>query len=187
MILVCYDGSTDAKEAIQQAARLMPGAKATVVTVWESMFDALTYSDAFGIGLSGSAGFGTPSLDDTIQQHARETAAEGAALAVEAGLDAESSIACRRGGRGRTLLTVAAEIDASVVVLGTRGRSDLRSFLLGSTAHEALHYADRPVLIIPSPAVTALRRELTHNAMGIVEGQPPALDSDVQELQGHPT
>jgi nucleotide-binding universal stress UspA family protein len=38
--------------------------------------------------------------------------------------------------------------DADVIVMGTRGRSDLAGFILGSTAHKVIHLADRPVLIV---------------------------------------
>ena len=35
MILIAYDGSDDAKAAIEHAASLLPGQPALVVTVWE--------------------------------------------------------------------------------------------------------------------------------------------------------
>src|ERR1700684_3943147 len=34
MILIAYDGSEDAKAAIQHAGKLMPGSPATVLTIW---------------------------------------------------------------------------------------------------------------------------------------------------------
>ena len=36
MILIGYDGSPDAKEAIKRAGQLMRGKPAAVVTVWET-------------------------------------------------------------------------------------------------------------------------------------------------------
>jgi nucleotide-binding universal stress UspA family protein len=38
--------------------------------------------------------------------------------------------------------------DADIIVLGSRGRSDLAGLILGSTAHKVIHLADRPVLVI---------------------------------------
>ena len=38
--------------------------------------------------------------------------------------------------------------DADVIVMGSRGRSDLAGFILGSTAHKVIHLTDRPVLIV---------------------------------------
>jgi len=38
--------------------------------------------------------------------------------------------------------------DADVIVMGSRGRSDLPGFIPGSTAHKVIHRTDRPVLIV---------------------------------------
>jgi nucleotide-binding universal stress UspA family protein len=46
----------------------------------------------------------------------------------------------------------AADHDAGVVVVGSRGRSALREMVLGSTAIAVLHHVHRPVLVVPSPA-----------------------------------
>ena len=37
---------------------------------------------------------------------------------------------------------------AGVIVMGSRGRSDLTGLFLGSTAHKVIHLTDRPVLIV---------------------------------------
>ena len=52
------------------------------------------------------------------------------------------------GYAAREIVDDAIEHDADVIVLGSRGRSDLVGFILGSTAHKVIHLADRPVLII---------------------------------------
>lgn len=58
MILMSYDGSADAQAAITRAAKLMPGAEVTVLTVWEAYLDTLARSGSmgFGLGMSGSYG-----------------------------------------------------------------------------------------------------------------------------------
>jgi nucleotide-binding universal stress UspA family protein len=42
----------------------------------------------------------------------------------------------------------ASEHDADLVVMGTRGRTDLAGLVLGSTAHKVIHLTDRPVLVV---------------------------------------
>ena len=38
--------------------------------------------------------------------------------------------------------------DAGVILMGTRGRSDLTGLVLGSAAHKVIHLTDRPVLVV---------------------------------------
>lgn len=45
------------------------------------------------------------------------------------------------------LMRTAAECDADLIVMGTRGRYGLRRLLLGSVAESLLRIADRPVLL----------------------------------------
>jgi nucleotide-binding universal stress UspA family protein len=52
-------------------------------------------------------------------------------------------------GIGGALIGVAASHEAGLLVVGTRGRSDLVSMLLGSVAHEAVHKSPLPVLVVP--------------------------------------
>ncbi len=48
------------------------------------------------------------------------------------------------------ILAYADEIDARLIVLGSRGRSSAGYALLGDVAHDILQRADRPVLVVPS-------------------------------------
>ena len=167
MIVVCYDGSPDAQAAIAHAARLMPGAEATVLTIWEPFADAVMHGG--GAGTGGPVWVGSDAdggrFDTASQASALETATEGAERANAVGLVAEGRITSRPDGSGRAILGVAAEVDADVVVLGTRGRGGVKSFLLGSVSHEVVQHADRPVLIIPSPELAEQRRDAGRRIM----------------------
>lgn len=55
----------------------------------------------------------------------------------------------REGSAARTILEVAEEENASLIVLGTRGPSSAAEFLLGSVSAEVLRYARCPVLAVP--------------------------------------
>jgi nucleotide-binding universal stress UspA family protein len=52
------------------------------------------------------------------------------------------------GYAAREIVDDAIEHDADLIVMGSRGRSDLAGFILGSTAHKVIHLTDRPVLIV---------------------------------------
>jgi len=52
------------------------------------------------------------------------------------------------GHAAREIMDDAKEHDVGVIVMGTRGRSDLTGLVLGSTAHKVIHLADRPVLVV---------------------------------------
>ena len=52
------------------------------------------------------------------------------------------------GLAAREIVDDAIEVNADVIVMGSRGRSDLAGLLLGSTAHKVIHLSDRPVLVV---------------------------------------
>lgn len=157
MILLCYDGSTDAQAAIDQAAHLMPNAEATVLTVWEPFVDIMTRSGSMGVGMGWAGTYADDQkIDGASRQAALETAREGAQRATAAGLVAEPRIASRYGGTAKSIFAAADDVGADLVVLGTRGLGGVKSFLLGSVSHQVVQHAERAVLIVPSPDVSAV-------------------------------
>ena len=156
MILICYDGSADAQAAVDQAGLLMPGSEATVLVIWETIRETMTRHGSLGMGMIGVTG-DDGAGDAAIRQAAVDTAADGVQRAAAAGLVAQPRIVDRHDDIAVAILAVAGDVDADVIVLGTRGRSGLKSLMLGSVSHAVLHHADRPVLVIPSPALAEER------------------------------
>ena len=52
------------------------------------------------------------------------------------------------GHAARYIVDAAREHDVGVIVMGSRGRTDLAGLVLGSTAHKVIHLSDRPVLVV---------------------------------------
>ncbi|GAA3667137.1 hypothetical protein GCM10022224_034080 [Nonomuraea antimicrobica] len=146
-ILIAYDGSDDAKTAIAFAGEMFRGAEAVVLTVWERL--AMTSARA-------TAGFlvaldQTGAEDEALAEAMRELAQRGAELARAAGLDASPRCDVDSVAVWSTIVDVADELDAKLIVTGTRGLGGVRSLLLGSTSDRVLHHAHRPVLVVPGP------------------------------------
>jgi nucleotide-binding universal stress UspA family protein len=67
----------------------------------------------------------------------------------DAGVKAHYEVQSTVYGRaGREIVDAAHAHDAGVIVMGSRGRSDLAGLVLGSTAHKVIHLSDRPVLVV---------------------------------------
>jgi nucleotide-binding universal stress UspA family protein len=52
------------------------------------------------------------------------------------------------GYAAREIVEDAKDLDAGVIIMGSRGRTDLAGLVLGSTAHKVIHLTDRPVLVV---------------------------------------
>ncbi|MBN1486012.1 MAG: universal stress protein, partial [Anaerolineae bacterium] len=53
------------------------------------------------------------------------------------------------GNPARKILETAKEEDISLIVLGTRGPSNVTDFILGEVSSEVLRYASCPVFLVP--------------------------------------
>jgi nucleotide-binding universal stress UspA family protein len=157
MLLIAYDGSPDSQAAIDHVARLTPGARVAVLTAWTPYIEAMAGA---GMGLDWMPyAADNQEIDKAAEDAARKQAEEGAARASAAGLEAEALTKPRIATIHETILSAADELDADAVVLGSRGLTGLKSMLLGSVSDAVAQHADRPVMIVPGPAVAEERQE----------------------------
>lgn len=153
-LLVAYDGSADAKTALQYAASLFDGREAVVLTVWEPLLVTLAGAE------SAAAGVVIPEEADEEQAvTAGRVAGEGAALAVSLGLKATARPEADDFSVWKTIDDVADQIDAELIVTGSRGLTGLRSLLVGSVSAQVLKHARRPVLVVPSAHLAEARQD----------------------------
>ena len=145
-ILIAYDGSEGARAAIEHAGRVLRGGPAVVATAWSPFRDT---APAALRALPSVAHDAIADIDAATRLHAEDLAAEGAELAAAAGFDADPRAVASRHRYFRALLDLADELDAPVIVMGSRGRSPVAAAVLGSVSTGVLHHGRRPVLIVP--------------------------------------
>jgi nucleotide-binding universal stress UspA family protein len=134
-IVVGYDGSEPAREAVRQAVRLAHGGRVVVVHAY----------DAAPPHLSAR-------WQELLEQDHRERAqAVLDAILLEGNdelADAQWEARLAPGAPADAILAVAHEVDADTIVVGSHGYGAM-SALLGSVSHDLLRRSDRPVTVIP--------------------------------------
>ena len=150
-MLVGYDGSPSAVNAIEAAATLLPSATASILHLWEPpftspelrhrVFDRAANPEALGrlIETEGHA-------------EAERMARTGVKLAQAAGWDAEPLVKRTFGGDGYQFARTAEELGAELMVVGSRGISGMRA--MGSVSELVVHVSPIPVLVVPYPLTT---------------------------------
>jgi nucleotide-binding universal stress UspA family protein len=154
-LLICYDGSDNARSALDAAAALFAPRTALVVCYWEPFGPR---NNRFGVDI-------LELVQDPEEINAREeqlawtTAEEGAEIATGAGLTAAAQAVKIQGPIDEAILVHADEIDAATIILGSRSRTGVRSLILGDIANEVAQRATRPVFLAPSPPLVEGRRD----------------------------
>jgi nucleotide-binding universal stress UspA family protein len=138
-VLFAYDGSELAVLAVEEAGRqLEPGRDAIVLTVWRPF--VVGFIPAPDVEFDAAA-------TDEVRRAAEQTAAHGASLARAAGFRAES-LELTEAPTWKGIARVADDRDASLIVLGSHGKSGLAGVFLGSVAAAVAAHSGRTVLIV---------------------------------------
>jgi nucleotide-binding universal stress UspA family protein len=135
-IVAGTDGSPGAERAVREAARLARATGARLVLV-SAFSDLHPYREH----IQGSAREDLIDLENVAGQLLLRAAAE---------VDGDSQVetVAREGDPAEVLADVAAEEGAGLIVVGDRGLTGVRRFLLGSVSHKLSHHAPCSVLIV---------------------------------------
>ncbi len=131
-ILVAIDHSDHSQRALSVAKELAQcsGGKIRIVHVREVLI--------------GKAGHVPKELAD----EADELVDDSVKAATKEGIDATGAVFVSHSGHvASVILQEAADSSASVIVMGSRGRTDLEGLVMGSTTHKVLHLGTLPVLV----------------------------------------
>lgn len=141
VLLVAVDGSEGSRRAVDQAIEIAVSMDACVTLVHVIDWSDYTFINVIEIEERTK-------MRRREEKNARENILEPfAKIIAEAGVDV--SIDLRFGHPARTLTKLADEIDARMIVAGTRGSSDIKSLVLGSLSHGLLQMAKKPLLLVP--------------------------------------
>jgi nucleotide-binding universal stress UspA family protein len=135
VIMICYDGSGHARAAVSQAGILMPGHSAIVLTVYGP----------------GGAEAGPQAVPAGDQARAAATAAHGALLGRQLGIDCEPRALPHLTTIAEAIVAEATRLGATAIIVGRGGGGHPGTHALGSVAHAVLRDAHCAVLVA-SPA-----------------------------------
>ena len=145
-ILVAIDGSAHAATALAEAIDLAQVSRARL-TVMTSVPDPAVWLIT-GVAYSSGVDF---------EKLARETEREYSDLLEQAIATVPDDLPVTKVlAHGRAATNILEQIDKGkhdLVMMGSRGRGDVRSLLLGSVSHEVLNASRVAVLIVHAPAV----------------------------------
>jgi nucleotide-binding universal stress UspA family protein len=147
-ILVATDGSPHAREAI----RVLSGIPFPEGTVVHLMHVVPSLNEQ--LHLTGSVL--DPPVLEPVYEVGRHLRQRGEQLLKEDAQALEGSFAevrpfIEEGDARRRILAAAAEVEADLIVMGSKGLAGVREFLLGSVSHKVLKHARASVLIAPLP------------------------------------
>jgi nucleotide-binding universal stress UspA family protein len=141
-LMLATDGSPTATKATSMAVELARGLgrELVIVSVWE-----LSYAGYTGMGFT--APMPNEKWANLGEGPARKVAAEAAAHAEEAGVEAHTIVL--RGMVVEEICLAAEKVTPELLVVGSHGWGAMKRALFGSVSAGVLHRAPCPVLVVP--------------------------------------
>jgi len=143
-LLLCYDGSDNAKRAIAIAGRLFAPRSGLVLHFSDSWVAEAPALAGLGRAVEGMA----VELDEIADEQSSHIADDGVELAEQSGFEA-TPVSERATAPGWIMVRdIADEHACAAIVVGTRGLTGI-SAALGNVSNGVVHNSRRPVLVVP--------------------------------------
>ncbi len=141
-IVVGTDGSETAAEAVRQASELakLTGGRLDIVSAFEPVARRRVEAEQGGAPGDVQHEF-HPREDVNITLDSASSAAKGNGVG-------EVETHAREGDPADAILDVAEEVEADLIVVGNKGMTGARRFLLGSVPNKVSHHAPCSVIIV---------------------------------------
>lgn len=136
-ILVGVDGSTYSEKALAEACDLANLNESKIHLIHVSSYQYI---------VAGDAGVEVMSKQD-VEETGRSLLEKMASKARELGCSSVD-LHYRDDSPGKAILSTADEIDADLIVVGSKGHSDLAGLMLGSVSHKICNMAGCSCLIV---------------------------------------
>lgn len=146
-VLIAVDGSPTSRQAIEFAYSLLAGQQVSVL-----LFHVIPQHLIYGKGGAAPAEVYDLPKERTAS---RELLDECAQQLQAAGVDLTVETRVGIGDPAELILSAAADNDADLIVLGSRGLSAAQRFLIGSVSTKVVTHAHCPVLVVRPKTLVA--------------------------------
>ena len=144
-ILVAVDSSPYSTPAVSTVVEIATKFKSEAVVLHVREHDR---------GRAGAFTLETP-------EEATQLVAETVVALRHAGIGATGEVHVAFAGHAaRDIVDTASSLGADLIVMGSRGLSDIAGLFVGSVTHQVLHLAHVPVLVVRPPEAPVEKREL---------------------------
>jgi nucleotide-binding universal stress UspA family protein len=151
-MLVAIDGSDHARQALVEAIDLAGAANATL-----TVMTVVPKANPWSLG----GGYYVPVNVDELQRQAERNYERTLGTAIAAWVPADMPVTgiVRHGAVAPTIVEQAVAGNHDLIVVGSRGRGELRSLLLGSVSHDVLQSSRVAVLVVHAARSADVRTE----------------------------
>lgn len=176
-ILVAIDGSDHARQALVEAIDLARTSSATL-----TVMTVVPKANPWALG----GGYYVPLNLDELQRQAERNYERTLGTAIAAWVPDDMPVTgiVRRGAVAPTIVDEAVAGNHDLIVVGSRGRGEVRSLLLGSVSHDVLHSSPIAVLVVHAARSDVGTPPPPVEAATTSSATTPGSDDDDRRLDG---